>query len=77
MYCTCMYSHLQVAKHRDTALFLTALPASVTTQKMEGLLETEADCNVEEVCLLKVQFNTEIHVMNHNYISGHIGCRTS
>ena len=46
---------------------MTGLPASVTVQKMEGLLEMEADCNVDEVVLLKVIFAIKIGVQGLPY----------
>ena len=43
---------LRLADHRDRAMFVSQLPASITVQKMEGVLEMEADCSVDEVVLL-------------------------
>ncbi|CAH1788691.1 unnamed protein product [Owenia fusiformis] len=44
---------LQLCEHRDRAVYLSSLPASVTTQKLEGMLEMEADCSINEICLMK------------------------
>jgi len=33
---------------------MSGLPASVSVQKMEGFLEMEADCEVEDIYLCKV-----------------------
>ncbi|XP_060072518.1 uncharacterized protein LOC132552338 [Ylistrum balloti] len=46
-------SWLQVANSRDLVTYLCNLPGNTTRQKVEALLEMEADCNLEEVCLMK------------------------
>ncbi|XP_077996942.1 uncharacterized protein LOC144450225 [Glandiceps talaboti] len=50
---TSVPSWLKVSSHRDTAVYMTHLSASVSEGKLEGVLETEADCAVKEVCLVK------------------------
>lgn len=44
----------QVSSERERAVYVMGLPGTITTQKLEGLLESEADCSVDEVYLLKV-----------------------
>ncbi|OWF49630.1 uncharacterized protein LOC110451468 [Mizuhopecten yessoensis] len=46
-------SWLQVASSRDLLVYLCNLPGNTTRQKVEALLEMEADCTLEEVCLMK------------------------
>ncbi|KAL5017295.1 hypothetical protein ScPMuIL_006884 [Solemya velum] len=46
-------SWLQLPTHRDLAMYLSNLPGNTTQQKVESLLEMEADCNLDEVCLMK------------------------
>ncbi|XP_033725750.1 uncharacterized protein LOC117315599 [Pecten maximus] len=46
-------SWLQVAGSRELVVYLCNLPGNTTRQKTEALLEMEADCNLEEVCLMK------------------------
>ena len=56
----------QMSEHRERAVYMTGLPASITVQKMEGLLEMEADCEVEDICLMKVNNYTNfIHFYQH------------
>ena len=45
---------LQLASQRESAIYVSNLPLSVTAEKLEGLLDSEAECNVKEVYLLKV-----------------------
>jgi len=53
---------LQLASQRECAVYVSNLPLSVTAEKLEGLLDNDADCNVKEVYLLKVGI--------HSYASG-------
>ncbi|XP_056005420.1 uncharacterized protein LOC125659591 isoform X2 [Ostrea edulis] len=46
-------SWLELPGSRDLCLYLSNLPGSTTTQKLEAILEMDADCNLEEVCLMK------------------------
>ncbi|XP_071098335.1 uncharacterized protein [Haliotis cracherodii] len=46
-------SWLQLPDHRQRAVYLCGLPGNVSVQKLEGMLEMEADCSVEEVVLIK------------------------
>ncbi|KAK2151612.1 hypothetical protein LSH36_357g02082 [Paralvinella palmiformis] len=46
-------SWLQLSEHRDRAIYMSGLPGSVSVQKMEGFLEMEADCEVEDIYLCK------------------------
>lgn len=46
--------HLQLPASRDQCLYLSNLPGNSNTQKLEAIFEMEADCNLEEVCLMKV-----------------------
>ncbi|XP_046575861.1 uncharacterized protein LOC124283880 [Haliotis rubra] len=46
-------SWLQLPDRRERAVYLCSLPGNVSVQKLEGMLEMEADCNVEEVVLIK------------------------
>ncbi|XP_076439016.1 uncharacterized protein LOC143277925 [Babylonia areolata] len=46
-------SWLQLADSRSKGVYLCNLPGNSTSQRLEGLLETEADCNIEEVFLVK------------------------
>lgn len=45
---------LQLGSQRESAIYVSNLPLSVTAEKLEGLLDSEAECNVKEVYLLKV-----------------------
>ena len=45
---------LQLSSKRECAVFISNLPLSVTAEKLEGQLDSEAECNVMEVYLLKV-----------------------
>ena len=45
---------LQISSQRACAIYVSNLPLSVTTEKLEGQLDSEAECNVVEVYLLKV-----------------------
>ena len=38
----------------QSALYLNNLQGHTTQQKIEAILEMEADCNLDEVCLMKV-----------------------
>lgn len=53
---------LQLASQRECAVYVSNLPLSVTAEKLEGLLDNDAECNVKEVYLLKVGI--------HGYASG-------
>ncbi|XP_062588751.1 uncharacterized protein LOC134250409 isoform X1 [Saccostrea cucullata] len=46
-------SWLELPDSRDRCLYLSNLPANSTTQKLEAILEMDADCNLDEVCLMK------------------------
>ncbi|XP_022106498.1 uncharacterized protein LOC110987760 [Acanthaster planci] len=46
-------SWLQVSEHRLRAIYLTGLPGGVSAGKLEGDLESEADCLIQEVCIMK------------------------
>jgi len=46
---------LQLGSQRESAIYVSNLPLSVTAEKLEGLLDSEAECNVKEVYLLKDQ----------------------
>lgn len=52
----------QLPESRDRCIYMANLPASVTVQKMEGVLEMEADCSVEEIFLLKVCLRKTEHI---------------
>lgn len=45
---------LQLSSKRECAVYISNLPLSVTAEKLEGQLDSEAECNVVEVYLLKV-----------------------
>ena len=45
---------LQILSQRACAIYVSNLPLSVTAEKLEGQLDSEAECNVVEVYLLKV-----------------------
>ncbi|XP_033102299.1 uncharacterized protein LOC117105292 isoform X2 [Anneissia japonica] len=49
----CVPSWLQVDSHRDCAVYLAGLPASVSANRIEGDLDGEADCVITEVCIMK------------------------
>ena len=49
-----IFCFIQVSRQRDLALYLSNLPGNTTQQKVEALLEMEADCNLDEACLMKV-----------------------
>ncbi|XP_071940908.1 uncharacterized protein [Antedon mediterranea] len=49
----CVPSWLQVDTHRDRAVYLAGLPASVSANRLEGDLDSEADCVISEVCIMK------------------------
>ena len=51
---------LQLPPERESAIYVSNLPLSVTAEKLEGLLDSEAECNVKEVYLLKVCGGCEI-----------------
>ena len=46
---------LQLSSKRECAVHVSNLPLSVTAEKLEGQLDSEAECNVMEVYLLKVR----------------------
>ena len=46
---------LQLSSKRECAVYISNLPLSVTAEKLEGQLDSEAECNVMEVYLLKVR----------------------
>lgn len=46
---------LQLSSKRECAVYVSNLPLSVTAEKLEGQLDSEAECNVMEVYLLKVR----------------------
>ncbi|XP_078360294.1 uncharacterized protein LOC144644637 isoform X1 [Oculina patagonica] len=46
---------LQLSSQRECAVYISNLPLSVTAEKLEGQLDSEAECNVMEVYLLKDQ----------------------
>ena len=71
------HNRQQVAAHREKALFMSGLPASITTQKMEGILEMEADCNVDEICLMKVSVNCVCsdEIVRHHFLFGKANSR--
>ena len=46
---------LQLSSKRERAVYVSNLPLSVTAEKLEGQLDSEAECNVVEVYLLKVR----------------------
>lgn len=46
---------LQLSSKRECAVYVSNLPLSVTAEKLEGQLDSEAECNVVEVYLLKVR----------------------
>ncbi|CAC5367795.1 unnamed protein product [Mytilus coruscus] len=46
-------SWLQLEAKRSKALYLSNLPGNTTQQKMDAMFEMEADCNLDEVCLMK------------------------
>ncbi|XP_050399775.2 uncharacterized protein LOC126817009 isoform X1 [Patella vulgata] len=46
-------SWLQVSGKRELALYLSNLPGNATVNKIEALFDMEADCSVDEVCLMK------------------------
>ncbi|XP_052705898.1 uncharacterized protein LOC128181513 isoform X2 [Crassostrea angulata] len=46
-------SWLELPASRDRCLYLSNLPGNSNTQKLEAIFEMEADCNLEEVCLMK------------------------
>ena len=50
-----MFSFFKLADHQARATYLSHLPAAITPNKMEGLLEVEADCNIDEIVLMKVK----------------------
>lgn len=50
----CLVCYLQLPASRDLCLYLSNLPGNSNTQKLEAIFEMEADCNMEEVCLMKV-----------------------
>ena len=52
-YTSALIHFFKLANHRERALYVNHLPASISTAKMEGILEMEADCSVEEVVLMK------------------------
>ena len=64
---------LQLPSERESAIYVSNLPLSVTAEKLEGLLDSEAECNVMEVYLLKVcggceiSFACIIHDRSHNF----------
>ena len=64
---------LQLPSERESAIYVSNLPLSVTAEKLEGLLDSEAECNVKEVYLLKVcggwdiTFTCIIHDRAHNF----------
>ena len=45
---------LQLLSKRECAVYVSNLPLSVTAEKLEGQLDSEAECNFVEVYLLKV-----------------------
>ncbi|ESP02588.1 hypothetical protein LOTGIDRAFT_171908 [Lottia gigantea] len=46
-------SWLQLSDKRDVGLYLSNLPGNATVNKLEAIFEMEADCNVDEICLMK------------------------
>ena len=36
-------------------MYISNLPGNATLQKVEAILEMDADCGVDETCLMKVQ----------------------
>ena len=46
----------QLHENREACIYVSHLPAAITVQKMEAVLEMEADCSVQEVFLLKVSY---------------------
>lgn len=56
--------HLQLPASRDRCLYLSNLPGNSNTQKLEAIFEMEADCNLEEVCLMKVG-RTELSALDN------------
>ncbi|KAH3828972.1 hypothetical protein DPMN_130960 [Dreissena polymorpha] len=46
-------SWLKIASQRDRCIYISNLPGNATLQKLESMLEMDADCSVEETCLMK------------------------
>ncbi|KAK3728559.1 hypothetical protein QZH41_011638, partial [Actinostola sp. cb2023] len=44
---------LQVSSHRKRAIYISNLPLTATREKLDSLLENDADCDLKEVFLLK------------------------
>ena len=47
-------SWLYTEEHRERGVFLSSLPIAVTQERLEGILEADADCRIVEVVLCKV-----------------------
>lgn len=49
-----MYYFIQLPSQRDRCVYISNLPGNATLQKLESILEMDADCNVDETCMMKV-----------------------
>ncbi len=70
---TCWFC--QVANNLPYTVYLSHLPTGASVQKMEGVLEMEADCNVKEVYLCKVLIYNCIIL--HNYLQWSLYFKTT
>ena len=50
---TC-HNWFQLPAERDRSVYISNLPGTATLQKIEAILEMDADCSVDETCLMKV-----------------------
>jgi hypothetical protein len=50
------FIYFKLEGNRSKALYLSNLPGNTTQQKMDAMFEMEADCNIDEVCLMKVNY---------------------
>ncbi|XP_045210363.2 uncharacterized protein LOC123561819 [Mercenaria mercenaria] len=46
-------SWLKLPAQRDRCIYVSNLPGNATLQKLEAILEMDADCSVEETCMMK------------------------
>ena len=61
-----------MSSQQELALYLNNLQGHTTQQKIEAILEMEADCNLDEVCLMKVIENiAESEQRSHTHGSSH------
>lgn len=62
-------SWLKVSSDRDKCIYISNLPGNATLQKVEALLEMDADCSVVETCLMKDPVTRSINGLGWSLMS--------